>query len=71
LTARAALVICNDSGVSHVAAAANASELTLFGVTRPGRTGPWSPRAVCVGTEHAWPSGEEVEQQARLLLDET
>ncbi|MGS1106513.1 glycosyltransferase family 9 protein [Achromobacter anxifer] len=71
LTARAALVICNDSGVSHVAAAANARELTLFGVTRPGRTGPWSPRAVCVGSEHAWPSVEEVEQQAYLLLDET
>ncbi|CAB3893269.1 hypothetical protein LMG26858_03843 [Achromobacter anxifer] len=71
LTARAALVICNDSGVSHVAAAAAARELTLFGVTRPGRTGPWSPRAVCVGSEHAWPSVEEVEQQANILLDET
>lgn len=69
LTARAALVICNDSGVSHVAAAAGARELTLFGVTRPGRTGPWSPRAVCVGSETAWPSIEEVEQQAGQLLD--
>lgn len=69
LTARAALVICNDSGVSHVAAAAGARELTLFGVTRPGRTGPWSPRAVCVGSETAWPSIEEVEHQAGQLLD--
>jgi len=69
LTARAALVICNDSGVSHVAAAAAARELTLFGVTRPGRTGPWSPKAVCVGSESAWPSIEQVEQQANLLLD--
>ena len=34
LTARSALVICNDSGVSHVAAAASARQLTLFGVTR-------------------------------------
>lgn len=71
LTAKAALVICNDSGVSHVAAAASARELTLFGVTRPDRTGPWSPRAVCVGSEQAWPSGEEVEQQALSLLDST
>ncbi|CAB3690131.1 glycosyltransferase family 9 protein [Achromobacter pulmonis] len=69
LTARAALVICNDSGVSHVAAAAGARELTLFGVTRPGRTGPWSPRAVCVGSETAWPSNALVEQQACQLLD--
>ena len=63
------LVICNDSGVSHVAAAASARQLTLFGVTRPGRTGPWSPRAVCVGAEDAWPPEDEVEQQARRLLD--
>ncbi|MCZ8410763.1 heptosyltransferase [Achromobacter dolens] len=69
LTARATLVICNDSGVSHVAASAGARELTLFGVTRPGRTGPWSPRAVCVGSETAWPSIEEVEHQAGQLLD--
>ncbi|KRC76640.1 ADP-heptose--LPS heptosyltransferase 2 [compost metagenome] len=71
LTARAALVICNDSGVSHVAAAASARELTLFGVTRPERTGPWSPHAVCVGSEQAWPSEEEVERQALRLLDGT
>lgn len=71
LTARAALVICNDSGVSHVAAAASARELALFGVTRPGRTGPWSPRAVCVGSEHAWPTVEEVERQATSLLSGT
>ncbi len=70
LTARAALVICNDSGVSHVAAAAGARELTLFGVTRPGRTGPWSPRAVCVGSETAWPSSEVVEQRANAMLDD-
>ncbi|SIT27541.1 glycosyltransferase family 9 protein [Achromobacter sp. MFA1 R4] len=71
LTARATLVICNDSGVSHVAAAASARQLTLFGVTQPQRTGPWSPRAVCVGTDHAWPSPEEVERQANRLLDGT
>ncbi|MGO4402537.1 glycosyltransferase family 9 protein [Achromobacter sp. PAB15] len=71
LTARASLVICNDSGVSHVAAAASARELALFGVTRPGRTGPWSPRAVCVGSEEAWPSVEAVQQQAMTLLGET
>jgi len=71
LTARATLVICNDSGVSHVAAAASARQLTLFGVTQPQRTGPWSPRAVCVGTDQAWPSQEEVARQAERLLDGT
>ncbi|MDM9561832.1 glycosyltransferase family 9 protein [Bordetella petrii] len=69
LTARAALVVCNDSGVSHVAAAADAFQLTLFGVTNPGRTGPWSPRAVCLGSEQAWPEAAEVERQACALLE--
>lgn len=69
LTAKAALVVCNDSGVSHVAAAAAARQLTLFGVTRQGRTGPWSPQAVCMGAEDAWPTAEEVERETFALLD--
>ena len=68
LTTRAALVICNDSGVSHVAAAANARQLTLFGVTSPGRTGPWSPSAVCVGSDGNWPVADEVEREVCKLL---
>lgn len=68
LTARAALVVCNDSGVSHVAAAAGARQLTLFGVTDPRRTGPWSPRAVCVGSDRNWPDAAEVEHEACALL---
>lgn len=69
LTANAALVICNDSGVSHVAAAANARQLTLFGVTRPERTGPWSTRATRLGSELIWPEVKEVEHAAFALLD--
>ncbi len=60
LAARAALVICNDSGTSHVAAAAGARQITLFGVTRRERTGPWSPDAVCLGSEQGWPALEDV-----------
>lgn len=51
----AALVIANDSGSSHVAAAVSARQVTIFGVTDRSRTGPWSPRAVCVGQNGAWP----------------
>lgn len=69
LTAQAALVVCNDSGVSHVAAAAAARQLTLFGVTNPQRTGPWSPLANCLGSETAWPSEQQVENAALALLD--
>jgi heptosyltransferase-2 len=60
LTRMAALVVCNDSGVSHLAAAVNAPQLTLFGVTSPGRTGPWSPQAQCLGSLDNWPATQDV-----------
>lgn len=68
LTQLASLVVCNDSGVSHVAAAASARQLTLFGVTHREHTGPWSDHAVCLGSAHAWPSLEETGQQVLALL---
>jgi heptosyltransferase-2 len=68
LTQLASLVVCNDSGVSHVAAAAGAKQLTLFGVTQHLRTGPWSDNATCLGSAHGWPTLEEAEQQVLALL---
>lgn len=55
LARQAAVVIANDSGSSHVAAAVGARQVTIFGVTDHRRTGPWSPRAICVGDNGAWP----------------
>ena len=69
LTRLASLVICNDSGVSHLAAAAQAKQLTLFGVTSPGRTGPWSPHASCLGANDQWPTVDEVCKAATDLLN--
>ena len=60
LSARAAVVVANDSGISHVAAAAGARQVTIFGVTEPDRTGPWNPRAVQVGRYGAWPATADV-----------
>jgi heptosyltransferase-2 len=60
LAERAAVVIANDSGSSHVAAAVGARQVTIFGVTDRSRTGPWSPRAVCVGHDGHWPDVGEV-----------
>jgi len=68
LTRMARLVVCNDSGVSHIAAAAGARQLTLFGVTRQTRTGPWSPTATCLGSENQWPSLDEVLVITQKLL---
>jgi ADP-heptose:LPS heptosyltransferase len=42
LLRRADLVICNDTGVMHVSAAAGATTLAVFGPTDPHR---WAPRA--------------------------
>lgn len=50
------LVICNDSGVSHLAAAVDAAQLTLIGVTDITHTGPWSDKAKCLGKNGQWPS---------------
>jgi len=60
LAQAAAVVIANDSGSSHVAAAVGARQVTIFGVTDRERTGPWSPRAVCVGRNGAWPDSAQV-----------
>jgi len=68
LTQRAAAIVCNDSGTSHVAAAAGARQITLFGVTRRERTGPWTPDAVCLGDDGRWPTLPEVIDAVRSLL---
>jgi len=54
------LVVCNDSGVSHLAALCGATQVTLFGVTDPDVTGPWSVDAKVVGGLYGWPSLDEV-----------
>lgn len=60
LCARADWVICNDSGVSHLASVSGARQITLFGTTDAGRTRPWSSRAVCLGGQGIWPSVDQV-----------
>jgi len=70
LTQEARLVICNDSGVSHICAAANARQLTLFGVTDPERTGPWTPNTVNLGQNGHWPAPHTVIERVQLLLSQ-
>lgn len=61
LAKRARIVIANDSGISHVAAAISANQITLLGVTDPARTRPWNSKAVCLGNStDGWPSLEQV-----------
>lgn len=61
LAKRASVVIANDSGISHVAAAVGATQITLIGVTDPTRTSPWNPHATVLGSlEKGWPKLDEV-----------
>ena len=60
LARKARLVVCNDSGVSHIAALVGARQITLFGVTDPVHTRPWSSHAICLGKLGAWPDTQTV-----------
>jgi heptosyltransferase II len=58
----AALVVANDSGPMHLAAAVDAPVLGVFGNGDPARTGPWGPHGRWVGSADRWPSVDEVLQ---------
>ena len=61
LAKRAQLVIANDSGISHVAAAVGTKQITMLGVTDPERTRPWNQHAICLGNSvEGWPTIEAV-----------
>ena len=61
LAKRARIVIANDSGISHVAAAVSANQITLLGVTNTARTRPWNSKALCLGNNtDGWPSLQQV-----------
>jgi heptosyltransferase II len=65
---RAALVVANDSGPMHLAAAVDAPVLGVFGVGDPGRTRPWGPAARWVGAADRWPSLDRVLEAIDELL---
>lgn len=70
LLSGARLVVANDSGPSHVAAAVGAPLVAIFGVTDPARTRPWTPDAELVGGPNGWPRFDAVWERvgARLGL---
>jgi lipopolysaccharide heptosyltransferase II len=65
LLAASRLVVANDSGPGHLAAAVGAPLLSVFGVTEPEVTQPWGPNVVRVGGSGGWP------EQAKVLMTAT
>lgn len=60
LLAASRLVVANDSGPGHIAAAVGARLISVFGVTEPVRTRPWGHGATLLGSDRGWPRYEEV-----------
>jgi ADP-heptose:LPS heptosyltransferase len=69
--AQAALVVCNDSGPAHLAAATGAPTIALFGPTsHPVRWQPLGPGVkLIIGETMAAIGFDQVEQAAREALD--
>jgi len=69
LLRRAALVVANDTGPAHLAAAVGAPLLSVLGPTLPGQWAPWGPTVEVIRRWPQWPSVDEVLARARTHLD--
>lgn len=64
LLKRASLVISNDTGPAHMAAAVGTTVLSVLGPTKPEQWRPWGPQnRMAQGPNHQWPSLADVMQK--------
>ena len=66
---QAALVVSNDTGPGHLAAAVEAPLLSVLGPTDPGLWRPWGPRVHIERQWPRWPTVEQVLVRARSILE--
>lgn len=71
LLAGSAVVVANDSGPGHLAAAVGAILVGVFGVTDPSKTSPRGARVHITGGAAGWPDYARVEALVRSLLART
>jgi len=65
--ASARLYVGNDSGITHLAAAAGAPVIAVFGPTDPAVWGPRGERVHVISQPGAWPEVDEVAARAIML----
>jgi heptosyltransferase-2 len=63
---RAGLVVANDTGPGHIAAAVGAPLVSVLGPTAPEQWGAWGPTVTVVRHWPRWPSIEEVMAAAQV-----
>lgn len=73
LLQRASLVVANDTGPGHIAAAVGTPLISLIGPTDPARWAPWGPNVHVLrherqGEQTVWPTADEAFALARRLL---
>ena len=69
LLSAAALVVSNDTGPGHLAAAVQAPLLSVLGPTNPGLWRPWGPTVHIERHWPRWPTTEEVLVRAQSILE--
>jgi ADP-heptose:LPS heptosyltransferase len=67
----AALMISNDTGPGHLAAAVGTPLLSVLGPTEPAQWGAWGPSVHTLKRWPGWPTGDEVAAAAARLLATT
>jgi heptosyltransferase-2 len=65
----AALVVSNDTGPGHLAAAVEAPLLSVLGPTDPGLWRPWGPTVQIDRHWPRWPTVDEVLARTQQILE--
>jgi heptosyltransferase-2 len=67
----AALMVSNDTGPGHIAAAVGTPLLSVLGPTDPSQWGAWGPSVSVVRRWPGWPTQDEVSAATERLLAPT
>lgn len=68
LLAGSRLVVANDTGPAHIAAAVGAPVISVLGPTKVEQWAPWGPNVTILSRRPEWPAMDEVLARARQQL---